>query len=296
MEFSIIIPVAPNRNTEVLESLKVVDYPSNKYEIIIEKGINPSENRDSGITKAKYENLIFLDDDAFIEKDFLNNIKNFFDKYPDVDIVGGIQLTPHSDSFFSKIAGIALSSFFGAYKMKNRYAGTKVNLNASEKDLTSAICVIKKHVFNKISDFNPKYFPGEDPDLFIRAKKNNLKLASDPNIKIYHKRRPNFSSFFKQIYSYGHARPRISNNALISVFVMPSLFIVYLVLLPLLITINKLFIFPIAIYGASSVLFAAYDSIKHKNLKAFFLLPFLYLTMHISYGLGFLNGLIKEDQ
>ncbi len=295
MEFSIIIPVAPERNAEILECIKTLDYPKDKFEIIVEHGKNPSENRDRGIKKAKYNNIVFLDDDAFIEKDFLTNIKNFFTKYPDFDIIGGIQLTPHDDTVFSKISGIALSSFFGAYKMKNRYSGTKVNLNATEKDLTSAVCIIKKYVFDKISDFNPKYFPGEDPDLFIRAKKNNFKLASDPDIKIYHKRRPTFSSFFKQIYFYGRVRPKISKNALFSVFVLPSLFTIYLITLPLLFFINKIFFFPLLIYGISSITFATHDSIKNKHYKAFFLLPFLYLTMHISYGLGFIKGLTEKS-
>ena len=295
MEFSIIIPIAPNRNAEVLECLKKIDYPKNKYEILVEKGLNPSENRDRGIKKAKYEKLVFLDDDAYIEKDFLLNLKNFFDKYPDYDIVGGVQLTPDSDSKFSKISGIALSSFFGAYRMKNRYIAAKLNLDACEKDITSAICIIKKSVFNKISSFNPKYFPGEDPDLFIRAKEKNCKIAYDPNIKIYHKRRPSFSSFVKQIYFYGRVRPRISKNILSSVFIFPSLFLIYLIFLPALIFFHWLFLLPLVVYVVLAILSSLYESIKAKNILAFILLPFLYLTMHLTYGFGYMVGLTMKE-
>ena len=293
-EFSIIIPVALYRDAEVLNSLNNVDYPKEKYEIVVEKGTNPSENRALGIKKAKFGTLIFLDDDACVEKDFLKNVNDFFSLYPDIDIVGGVQLTPHNDNRFAKISGIALSSYFGAYKMKNRYFGKKVNLDATEKDLTSAICVIKKHVFDKIGGFNPSYFPGEDPDLFIRAKKNNFKIASDPNIVIYHKRRPTFSSFVKQIYFYGRVRPKISKNFLTSVFIVPSLFLLYLIMLPLLLFFSWLCLLPLLAYTVLALIFSAYDSIKHNSIFAFILLPFLYFTMHISYGVGFFHGLLKK--
>ena len=293
MEFSIIIPVAPNRDAEVLNSLKNVDYPKENYEIIVEKGTNPSINRDNGIKKSKFDKLIFLDDDAYIEDNFLNNIKSFFEKYPEIDIVGGIQLTPESDNQFSRISGIALSSYFGAYRMKNRYYSTRLNLDANEKDLTSAIFITKKHVFDKIEGFNPNYFPGEDPEFFIRAKKNNFKLASDPNIKIYHKRRPNLNSFVKQIYFYGKVRPSISKNFLTSIFIMPALFFVYLLILPFLFFINKFFLLPLIIYILASIFFSAYESIKNKSLLSFVSLPFIYLIMHISYGIGSITGLIK---
>ena len=294
MEFSIIIPVAPNRNAEILECLKTVDYPKEKYEIIVENGVNPSENRDRGIKKSKFDTLVFLDDDAYIENDFLTRIKDFFDKHPDYDIVGGIQLTPKEDGIFAKVSGIALSSFFGAYRMKNRYSATKLNLDACEKDLTSAVCIIKKHVFTKISDFNPKYFPGEDPELFIRAKKNNFKLASDPNLKIYHKRRPNINSFIKQIYFYGKVRPKISKNSLTSVFIVPSLFLIYLLILPILFFISRFFLIPLGLYIILAISFSLYESINNKNLLAFILLLLLYPIMHISYGVGFIVGIISK--
>ncbi len=295
MEFSIIIPVAPSRNAEVLESLNNVDYPKEKYEVIVEKGINPSLNRDNGINKSKYNTLIFLDDDAAVEKNFLKNIADFFTKYPEIDILGGVQLTPKDDTPFSKISGLALSSFFGAYRMKNRYFGKKINLNATEKDMTSAICIIKKTVFSKISDFNPKYFPGEDPDLFIRAKKNNLKLAYSPDIKIYHRRRASYNSFIKQIYFYGRVRPKISKHFISSVFIIPSLFVFYIVSLPILLYINKLFLIPLGLYLILAFFSSLYESIKNKNILAFFTLPFLYLTMHIAYGIGFISGLLSKE-
>ena len=71
MKFSIIIAVAPGRSTPVLECLGNLDYPKKDFEVIIEKGFNPSENRNNGIKKAEGDILLFLDDDCYIEKDLL---------------------------------------------------------------------------------------------------------------------------------------------------------------------------------------------------------------------------------
>ncbi|MDI6730787.1 MAG: glycosyltransferase, partial [Candidatus Altarchaeum sp.] len=142
-KFSIVIAVAPYRNAEVLNSLKNINYDKNKYEIIIKKGLNPSENRNYGIKKAKGEIIYFLDDDAVVDKNILKNAEEFFNKY-NVDVVGGPQLTPKDDKFFAKMFGTAIESFWGSYKMANRYKKGELNLDSDELSLTSANCFVKK--------------------------------------------------------------------------------------------------------------------------------------------------------
>ena len=60
MKFSIIIPLAPERNCEVKESLKNLDFNKKDYEVIIEVGKNPSLNRNNGAKKAKFKILCFF--------------------------------------------------------------------------------------------------------------------------------------------------------------------------------------------------------------------------------------------
>src|SRR4030042_6934149 len=114
MKFSLVIPVAPYRNAEILDSIKKLDYSAKEYEIIVEKGTNPSENRNRGAEKSKGRIIVFLDDDAVIDKNLLKEAEKFFDKYKEIDIVGGAQLTPLDQKGFAKISGYALSSKFGA--------------------------------------------------------------------------------------------------------------------------------------------------------------------------------------
>lgn len=295
LDFSLIIPVALDRPAEVVESIKRLDYPKDRYEVIIEKGTNPSANRNAGIKKSKGKILAFLDDDAILPMNLLNNVNHFFQKYPHIEIVGGPQLTPPDDPFFSKVSGYALSSFFGGYFMSIRYKKHKINLNADEASLTSAICFIKTGVFNKINGFDASLFPGEDPEFFARAKKNNVKIAYSPDIHIYHRRRPTYILFFKQIFNYGVSRiskERRSKTKTRPVYFMPAIFTIYLVSLPVLFVLSQFFIIPLIIYIMLAIFFSIPSFFK--NPLSVFAVPFLIFTMHIAYGLGIIKGIFKK--
>ena len=86
MKFSIIIPLAPERDCEVKASLENLDFDKKEYEVIIKVGKNPSLNRNNGAKESKGEILCFLDDDAFIENDILKKAENFFKKSNCLDI------------------------------------------------------------------------------------------------------------------------------------------------------------------------------------------------------------------
>ena len=125
--------------------------------------------------------------------------------------------------------------------MRYRYKKGKLNLDADSNYLTSANCFIRKTSFKKIGDFKTDLYPGEDIEFFERAKLNGFKLAYNPDLVIYHKRRRNPYLFSKQIFNYGmvvFSRVRKYNQRLNPLLLVPSFFVSYLVLLPFLYFIN----------------------------------------------------------
>ena len=294
MKFSIIIPLAPERGCEVKKSAENLDFDKKEYEIIIKAGRNPSLNRNLGAKEAKGKILCFLDDDAFIEKDLLKKAEEFFDKH-NVDIVGGPQLTPKDDKYFAKTSGYAIADFFCTASMSNRYKKGRLNLNADENDLTSAICFVKKDVFDKIGGFNLKLFPGEDPEFFSRAKKNGFKIAYTPDIFIYHRRRPTLKLLWKQFSNYGFTRvkkEKEEKQGIKLLYFLPSLFLIYLVFAVPFTFYHEASLIPIIIYMLLVLLSSFKQIIKFKDAKAIFLLPFIYPVIHLSYGYGLIKGLI----
>ena len=318
MKFSLVIPLAPERNAPILESIKQIDYPRKDFHVIVVKGRNPSENRNKGAEKARGEIIVFLDDDAIINKDYLKKAEEFFKKYPWIDVVGGPQLSPSEEKGFAKISGYGLTSKFGAWKIAHRYSARKENFNADESMLTSANLLCRKDVLKAIK-FDADLFPGEDPKFVDDAKKTGFKIAYSPELIVYHKRRPTIKAFIKQIFNYGKTRP-FKEGFLETLkkpyFLIPSLFLIYIVaffgilISNLTITgnavgagywifakipfFNVLNLLPATAYFILSIIFAIHDSIKNHNLGAAIFLPFIYLLIHLSYGSGMIYGFFKK--
>ncbi len=293
---SIIIALAPGRNAEVLQSLNHVNYPKEKYEVIIEEGLNPSENRNRGAAKAQGTILAFIDDDAYLGMNTLELVEKFFEHYPTIAIVGGPQLTPKNDHWFAQLSGIAIQSYFGTQKMSGRYAKRKINLHANESILTSANCYVQKEAFYQIGGFDTRLFPGEDPEFFDRAHHKGFQLAYHPNIRVYHKRRNNYKDFVKQFYKYGKTRLRkekITKGNKRFLFYLPAIFTISILPLFLLGFLYWIFWIPLLVYVILAVCFAAYESGKNLRLYGIILLPFLYLSIHVAYGLGMLKTMLS---
>ncbi|MEK6913319.1 MAG: glycosyltransferase [Nanoarchaeota archaeon] len=305
MKFSLMIPLAPGRNAEILDSIKKLDYPKKEYEVIVVEGLNPSDNRNNGAKRSRGEIIAFLDDDAVIDKNILREAEKFFREHKEIEIVGGAQLTPEWQKGFAKISGYALSSKFGAWKMGVRYSQKKLNLNADETMLTSANLFCKREVMKRIQ-FDTKLFPGEDPKFIDDAKKAGFKVAYSPDLILYHKRRESISALIKQISSYG--RTRTSKESFFETlkkpfFLIPSLFCIYvagLFILNVLILSNlispgwKILIIPLIFYLVLSALFSVYESAKNKDLIGIFVLPFIFFLIHISYGIGMIEGYLRK--
>lgn len=314
MRFTLIIPLAPERDAPILESIRKLDYDKDKFHVIVARGKNPSSNRNKGIDNAKGEFVVFLDDDAFIEKNYLKKIDEFFSKHHNINVVGGPQLTPYEDTKFAKISGYALASKFGAWKLANRYIGKKENLNVDETALTSANLICKRKVVEKVR-FDENLFPGEDPKFISDVKKAGFKIAYSPDIVVYHKRRPSFNLFVKQMFNYGKVRPKKESffeTLKKPFFLVPSLFFIYLLLLIASVLVNPsiignvigvkekgvdlgfLWLLPFLAYILLVIIFSFYDSLKNKDFIAIFILPFIYPSIHLSYGFGMIYGWMRK--
>ena len=114
-------------------------------------------------------------------------------------------------------------------------------------------------------------------------------------MKVFHKRRPTFNLFCKQFFKYGFVRPKVNRilkqNKII--FLIPMLFSIYILFLPTMFLFFQPFIFPFLFYILLAILFSAKDSFKNRKVISFFILPFLYFSIHLSYGIGMFTGYVK---
>lgn len=301
-KITIVIPLDPEKE---LSNFKELNIDKGRADVLIIKGKNPSKNRNIGVEKVlktKTEFVGFINGHTKLSDEWFSEIDKFFKENKEIDIVGGPQLG-FNNNIFSISSDYALSSIFGAAGVRTRYKKSKIDLNANETQLTSANLVCKRRVFEKTM-FDEKLYPGEDPKFISDAKKAGFKIAYSPNIIVYNKRRSNIFELAKQIYKYGKTRPE-KENILETLkkpfFIIPSLFVIYLFLILFYLdyiaitknSLNVLFFIPLIIYIFMIILFSFIGMIKTKKSLSIFLIPLIYITIHISYGAGFLISTLK---
>ena len=298
---SFIIPCRPNIEPSIaLNSIKVVDYPHDRIEVIIEKGRNPPAQRNRGIKKAKGEIIAFVDDDCDIKSNWLLRATGYF-KDDAVGIVGGPNLTPENDSLFAHCVGYALSSYFGTAKMSYRYRYNprgKARI-CSEESIILCNMLCKKEVFDNGIYFNEALFPNEENEFILRVNKLGYKAIYAPDVQVYHPRKKDFAGFAKQLMNYGYGRGRqirIQPDSFKPTHILPSLFTFALLALPIsfilnLPVLNQLLISCFFVYLCIAVSIGAITAVKKKDPRIAFILPFIFIVLHISYGLGFIKGI-----
>ena len=311
--FSIIIPFK-NYNSYLFEALEALRKQTfKKFEIILlpdnQGNINldnvieiptghlkPADKRDIGAKRARGKFLAFIDDDAYPNENWLQKSFEYFSN-SDIAMVCGPGLTPNDDSERQAASGKIYESFLVSGRFTYRY---KCDRERYINDFPSSNMIIRKELFDRVSGFSTKYWPGEDTKLCLDiVYKLKEKILYSPVLYCYHHRRKVFLPHLKQVYSYAKHRgffiKKYPENSRNFAFFVPLLFILFLIIFPFfgIINIYLLIIYSIVILAYLLVVLIA--SIRARSLKLF---GYVYLGMiltHITYGIGFLHGLIVRD-
>lgn len=312
IKYTFIIPVK-SINNYIRESVSnILKIERDNFEIIIypdevsdekwEKtrqiatgNVGPAEKRTLAIRDATGDILVFIDDDAYPEKNFLDILeKDFEDEI--IVAVGGPAITSKDDSFWQKVSGaVFLSSLSGGFP--ERYIG--VGKKRFIDDWPSVNLSIKKSSFEKIGGFNCDYWPGEDTRLCLDLIGLGGKILYDPDLIVYHHRRSGFFKHLKQVGGYGLHRgffaKKYPKTSLKLKYFIPSLFLLFIFVGLGLSFYGKIFLevylvgWGIYILG---LIKAFFDIKKHdKPLVSLCALPYIFFT-HLIYGLRFIQGFV----
>ncbi|KKT13258.1 MAG: Glycosyl transferase family 2 [Candidatus Falkowbacteria bacterium GW2011_GWF2_43_32] len=160
----------------------------------------PATKRSRAIKEAVGEILIFIDDDAYPERNFLDILDSGFTD-EQVKAIGGPALTPPHDSFWAKVSGaVFLSSLSGGNPERYVSRGAKRSVD----DWPSVNFSIRKTTFTELGGFDSEFWPGEDTKLCLDLiKKYPASIIYDPALIVYHHRRPGLRKHLKQVSGYG---------------------------------------------------------------------------------------------
>ncbi|MBU0957468.1 MAG: glycosyltransferase [Nanoarchaeota archaeon] len=311
--FSIIIPVK-EINQHVLNHIPILldlNYPKDKYEILVlpdednkklrlmdvkiipTGSAGPAKKRDLGTKHSKGKYLVFIDDDAYPKRDYLKVAEKLLENEK---IISGPNLTPPESNIWQKASGGVFSNLFVSGPARARYRKTKKKYL---DDAPSCNFIIDKNIFNTIGGFDSEYWPGEDSKLCNDLLEKGYTILYDPDLIVYHHRRPLFKEHLKQVWSYsvhrGYFAKKFPTNSRKIKYFLPSL-LIFIGAILLLFSFFFTFLFHflitlILIFSLITVL----DSKDLKNIRVIILTIIGSFLTIIIYGIGILRGLLKKD-
>lgn len=272
-----------------------------KVKIIPTGQVGPAEKRDIGAQKASGEILAFIDDDAYPDKNWLKNTLPHFNN-PKVTAVCGPGVTPPSDDIFQQAGGWVNSLWFGSggagtYRFtqrKTRYVDDYPSMNF----------FVRREDFLKVGGFDTHFWPGEDTkfcyDIVFLLKK---KIIYDPQVVVYHHRKPLFVPHLQQISRFaihrGHFAKILPRTSFKIGYLVPTLFVVFLIFGFIFsffnLGIRYFYLSVLLLYSLLLIGNVIYVLVKTRSI----LIPVLtgcgIILTHIIYGLLFPLGFIKKS-
>lgn len=322
MRYSIIVPVynRPKEVDELLESLCAQTFTDFEV-IVVEDGSTetsesvcepykdrldlkyffkpnsgPGPSRNYGAERSAGEYLIILDSDVIVPPDYLQQIETELKADP-TDAFGGPDRAHASFTPVQKAINYAMTSFFttggirGGKKKMDKFYPRSFNMG------------IRKTLFQQVGGFAPIRY-GEDIDLSTRLFQTGCNCRLFPEAYVYHKRRVQFSAFFRQVKHSGEARVMLKQRypeTFKLVHLLPAAFVVGHLALVLGFLIHLavawpspwalLWLAPILLY---SLMVFGDALLKNKSLKVALLsIPAAYCQL-FGYGLGFIGASLKN--
>ena len=296
--FSIIIPV--RTETDYLrQTVKKLNRQSFKsYELIvitdkISGTANPAQKRNLGAKMSQGKYLAFLDDDSYPHPDWLKNVHQQILLQPTISAFCGPCLTPPDDDIYRQASGLVWSSYLGSGG-----AGTYRNQVSTPRyvdDFPSVNLIVKRSDFIKIHGFNTNHWPGEDTILCLDiVTKLHNQIYYHPSVIVYHHRRQVIIPHLQQITRYALHRGNFARiypqTSLRLGYLLPSIFFIYCLLFPFLVSSFQFLIYPLYLYFLLLLItFINFLITSYSLLVSVFAVITIPLT-HLYYGVLFIVG------
>jgi GT2 family glycosyltransferase len=240
---------------------------------------------------AKGDIIIRIDGHTVIEPDYVYNCVKLLQE-TEADNVGG-RMNAMGTTRFGNAVAIATSTSFGVGASRFHY---------SEKEEwvdTVYMGAWRRKIFEKIGLFDEELIRDQDDEFNYRLREAGGKILLNPKIKSKYTVRSSPKSLWKQYYQYGYWKERVlqkhPKQMSLRQFIPPA-FVLSLLIAVLLAFVTSwgwwLLLLVAGIYLLANLAASIITSSK-KGWKHVLTLPITFSIIHLSYGLGFLAGLIK---
>lgn len=214
----------------------------------------------------------------------------------DADNVGGVWNTqPANDSAICQAIALASSHPFGVGGSMHKIGASEI----METDTVPFGCY-KREVFEKTGLFDNDLVRNQDDEFNGRLLNKGGKIFLIPQVIINYTARDSIRKMRKMYYQYGLYKPLVNKKlgapATIRQF-FPLLFLIGLVAGGLLsifsLWIRYAYLAVLALYLIIGLVVGSMGAIRTRKPVMALLMPWVFLNIHLSYGWGYLMGIIK---
>jgi succinoglycan biosynthesis protein ExoA len=318
---SILIPIR-NEAAFIERCLHAVfhqDYPSDRVEILIADGMsddntrsviqemqgyiphiqlfdNPGHIVPKGmnilIPKAKGKILIRVDGHCVIAPDYVSNCVRHLQE-DGVDGVGGPMVTIGEDRV-SQVIASAMSSKFGV-------GGSSFRTGSGQTRLVDTVPfpAYTREIIERVGLYDEELVRNQDDEYNYRIRKAGGKILLAGDVQSTYYSRGSLGKLWMQYFQYGYWKVRVlqkhPRQMSLRQFIPPLFVMGLIAALIMVIIINWGWLLLIGYTGLYLVanLAASFITAYQKGWKYLGLLPVAFATIHVSYGAGFLVGLMK---
>jgi hypothetical protein len=201
---------------------------------------------------------------------------------------------PENDSAIANSIAVAISTVFGVGD-----AHFRLGVNKVRKVDTVPFGCFRRSLFDRIGFFDKELLRNQDDEFNARITQNGGSIYLVPDVAITYYARGNISSLLKMFYQYSFFKPlankKLKKPATIRQFI-PPLFVLFLLSGWVTVFISPVFflcyITGLGIYLLCNIVFTLKSAVDQKKGYLIFYLPWIFLLQHLTYGIGYLIGII----
>lgn len=323
---SVIVPCYNEQATicQLLNAIHGQSYPLDEIEVLIADGLSTDRTRgeindfqlshpqleiriidnirrvipsglNRAIESAKGKYILRLDAHSIPSHDYIKNCVNGLEEGKG-DNVGGIwKIQPGASTWIAKAIAIAASHPLGAGDARYRIGGI-----AQEVD-TVPFGAFHKELINKIGMFDETLLTNEDYEFNMRIKQSGGRVWMDPSIYSIYFARSTLRDLSEQYWRYGYWKAQMLRKhpkTLRWRQILPPMFVLALLSLGLLslgtYLARLLLAIIVILYTVVILIIGIQMGVKHKEIPLAIGVPLATVTIHLSWGVAFLWGLLVK--
>jgi glycosyltransferase involved in cell wall biosynthesis len=316
---SIIIPCRNEENyiSECLECLIDCDYPNDLIEVKVIDGMSDDNTRNIiqkysnqydfiemidnikqktpyafnlGIKNSSSEFIMIMGARHIISKNYVSYSIEKLDTDNKLGCIGGTVFNIY-ENYTSEVISKAMNSSFGV-----GIGNFRTNFDKEIYVDTVGTPVYRKSIFDEIGLFDEKLTRNQDDDFNYRVIEADYKILSSSKISVKYYVRASLPKLFKQYFQYGYWKVFVNKKHKTVTNIrqlVPFFFVSYLILAVFGLFFSKYKLIILLSLIAYLFLIGLFSFKLSKRISDIPLLCLTFVTLHVGYGLGYLEGIFN---